>query len=365
MLSSSSNSAFGSWCELPTTLGIFRMYDSGDERVRILTIGDIRAQGSHPLVRIQSSCMASEIFAARDCDCADQLRESMKLIATEGRGIILHLHQEGRGHGLSTKIRAVGMMQREHLDTTEAFDALGVEQDIRTYSSVVALLNGLGIDSVRLISNNPRKRDFLQASSIRVEMVSTHPVSRPENREYLQTKNAKLGHHLPLGDDVDQSSNPITFYHSDQPWGWLSNFSDHAIFMRSRVWPSVEHFYQAQKFVGTPNEEVIRLAETPTQAKLRAQEIAGSHRRVDWDLIKEHVMLEGLRAKFSQHPDLCRSLLATGERKLAERTTSDSYWGDGGDGLGRNRLGTLLMQVREELRKLDQQGTIVAENPGD
>lgn len=343
------DNALTNWCELPTALGTFRMYDAGNDKLRVVCFGDIRSQGQRPLLRIHSSCIASELFGARDCDCADQLREAMKLIAAEQRGIICHVHQEGRGHGLSAKIRAVGIMQREHLDTVEAFDALGLQQDVRTYGDVVALLADLGVAEVRLITNNPRKRDYLQNSGIRVDMVSTHPVSRLENHEYLLTKNAKLGHHLPLGGDGAQTSDPIRFYHSDQPWGWLSNFSQHAVCINDRVWPTVEHYYQSQKFTGTPNEEVIRVAETPTKAKLCAEALSKAHCRERWDLVKEQVMLDGLRAKYRQHPDLGRMLVRTAERTLVEHTALDSYWGDGGDGTGRNRLGVLLMQVRAEL----------------
>ncbi len=98
------------------------------------------------------SCLASEVFGAMDCDCADQLRESMKRIAHEGRGLIIHMHQAGRGHGLSAKIQAVHAMQHSGLDTVEAFDALGLEQDTRSYRKAVDLLRVLDIAAVRLIS---------------------------------------------------------------------------------------------------------------------------------------------------------------------------------------------------------------------
>lgn len=330
-------------------MGEFRMYDSGDDAVCIVSLGDLRELGARPLVRIHSSCMASEVFAARDCDCADQIREAMKRIATEGRGFLIHLRQEGRGHGLSLKIRAVGQMQRCGLDTVEAFEALGVEPDVRSYEGAVNVLRRLGISSVRLLTNNPRKARFLESVGVRVETVSTHPTVRAENRAYLASKNHKLGHRIPLEHDDDPSA-PIRFYHSDQPWGALSNFSSHAILLRRRIWPTVEHYYQGQKFAGTIHEEAIRTAETPTLAKRRAEELTPDHRRADWATVKDRVMLAALRAKFQQHPDLCEQLLHTGDRELVEHTTNDTYWGDGGDGRGRNRLGELLMRVRGELR---------------
>ena len=344
------NSPLDSWCALPTPIGEFRMYDSGDERVRIVCFGDLQDQGKDPLLRIHSSCLASEVFGALDCDCADQLREAMKLIVTEGRGLIIHIHQEGRGQGLSKKIQAVGAMQRDNLDTVTAFETLGLEQDARSYGSAVRVLRQIGIDSVRLISNNPRKIRYLKDSDIQVAMVNTHPTIRAENAAYLQTKNAKLGHYLPLKADADSNST-IRFYHSDQPWGELSNFSRHAVFLHGRVWPTVEHFYQAQKFAGTPQEELIRVCSTPMLAKQRAIELTQPYRRADWHEVKEEMMLAGLRAKFGQHPDLQGRLLSSGSRELVEHTKQDAYWGDAGDGSGKNRLGHLLMQVRMELRR--------------
>lgn len=342
------SSFFQNWCSLPTAMGEFRMYDADSEDVHLVCFGDVREQGPRPLVRVHSSCLASEVFGAMDCDCADQLREAMKLIANDGRGLIIHLHQEGRGQGLSRKIRAVGAMQRERLDTVEAFEMLGLEQDVRNYGAAVQVLRALGIDQVRLISNNPAKSRFLTERGIHVEMVGTHPTIRPENIDYLRTKRAKLDHRLVL-DDQDAGVGDVLFYHSDQPWGELSNFSRHAVLIHGRIWPTTEHFYQAQKFAGTSREEQIRCSATPTLAKHLALEWKGQ-RRGDWAVVKEDIMLEGLRAKFSQHPDLRERLLATGDRTLVEHTEHDAYWGDAGDGSGRNRLGVLLMSVREELR---------------
>ena len=344
------NAVLDSWCKLPTSMGDFRMYDTGDEQVRVVCLGDLQDQGVEPLLRMHSSCLASEVFGAVDCDCADQLREAMKLIATEGRGLIVHVHQEGRGQGLSRKIKAIHKMQRDDLDTVEAFEALGLEQDIRRYDAAVGLLRRLGIDRVRLISNNPLKAGYLQQHGVSVATVNTHPSIRPENAQYLETKKRKLGHQLPLEAD-ERATEAIRFYHSDQSWGELSNFSRHAVFLLGRVWPTVEHFYQAQKFASTPHEEVIRRCASPTLAKHRATELSDQHRRQDWPYAKEQVMLDGLRAKFSQHPDLRDRLLRSGDRLLVEHTANDAYWGDAGDGTGRNRLGHLLMRVRAELRE--------------
>jgi GTP cyclohydrolase II len=335
-------------CELPTPMGLFHMIDTGDEALRMVCVGDVWRQGPRPLVRMHSSCLASEVFDALDCDCADQLRESMKRMANEGRGLVFHLHQEGRGQGLSLKIRAVGLMQQQGLDTAEAFEALGLEQDVRVYHPVVAVLRRLGIDHVQLISNNPRKIEFLERHGIRVDRVPTHPTLRAENVDYLATKRDKLQHSLVL-DTPDSSDAPIRFYHSDQPWGELSNFSRHAVFLKGRIWATTEHYYQAQKFAGTELEERVRVSPTPTEAK-RLAHAWSDERRPGWSQRKHRVMLEALQAKFGQHPDLAARLVSSGRRELVEHTEHDDHWGDGGDGSGTNMLGRLLMRVRDELR---------------
>lgn len=342
--------ALDNWCTLPTPMGNFRMYDTGLEDVSVISMGDVQSLGPRPLLRVHSSCRASEVFGALDCDCADQLREAMKLMATEGSGLIVYQHQEGRGHGLSLKINAVKTMERDGLDTAEAFDKLGLEQDVRCYPEAVAVLQQLRINEVRLVSNNPRKAAFLNTHGIQTARVNTHPNIRPENADYLQTKNAKLGHQIPL-DDLLHSDSPIHFYHSDQPWGEFSNFSKHAVFLNGKIWPTVEHYYQAQKFAAPIHQELIRCCLTPMKAKIIAYELSDQHGRNDWINIREQIMLEALKAKFEQHPDIASKLLSSGDRKLIELTEKDDFWGDSGDGSGQNRLGQLLMQVRAEIRQ--------------
>lgn len=335
------------WCTLPTAMGNFRMYDTGNESVRLISKGDVYKFGKMPLLRIHSSCLASEVFGANDCDCADQLSESLKLIAIEGEGLIIHLHQEGRGQGLSNKIRAVRLMESDDLDTVEAFEHLGLEQDIRNYDSAVTILKSLDIIAVRLISNNPRKRQFLQDNGIEVSSVNTHPNIRPENEMYLHTKNQKLGHQLPL-EKIRLNEDEIRFYHSDQPWGEFSNFSQHSIFIDEINWLTVEHYYQAQKFIDKELRERIRLSKTPILAKTTATEM-NELRRSNWAELKESVMLEALRGKFAQHPELAELLRTTSQKRLVESTSNDAYWGESRDGIGQNRLGELLMLVRTEL----------------
>lgn len=335
------------WCVLPTPSANFRMYDTGDDRVRLITLGEITEMGDVPLVRVHSSCLASEVFGAQDCDCADQLRESLRLIAREGAGMVFHLDQEGRGHGLAVKIDAVGRSQRDYLDTVEAMESLGLKQDTRTYIPVAEVLRSLGVGRVRLITNNPAKIRFFRERGLGVQVVHTHPVVRDENIGYLRAKNAKLGHELELNDHR-KTTGTIRFLHSDQAYGWLSNFSAHAIYAEGVVWPTVEHFYQAQKFESPQQREAIRVCRSPTLAKDAARE-ARSPRDPAWPDIKDGVMARGVRAKFEQHPDLADKLRDTGLRPIIEDSPHDAYWGDGGDGQGLNALGRLLMRVRQEL----------------
>jgi N-glycosidase YbiA len=143
---------------------------------------------------------------------------------------------------------------------------------------------------------------------------------------------------------------PIRFYSTKDEDGWMSNFFASPIVIGGKTWATTEHYFQAQKFAGTPHEEELRLAKSP-MVVARMGRARSRPLRADWERVKDDVMLEALRAKFSQHPGLKSRLLATGQAPLVEHTRNDRYWADGGDGTGRNRLGELLMQVREELRR--------------
>ncbi|MEN9217237.1 MAG: NADAR family protein [Gloeomargarita sp. HHBFW_bins_162] len=145
----------------------------------------------------------------------------------------------------------------------------------------------------------------------------------------------------------------IYFYQVDQPYGYLSNFSPHPIRLDGHTWPTVEHYYQAQKFVGTPDEYLVaKIRQLPTPM-LAAQTGRNPQykRRPDWEAIKRDVMLKAVRCKFTTHPDLTRLLLATGTEELVENSPIDTYWGCGPNGTGWNHLGKILMQVRQELAK--------------
>lgn len=131
-------------------------------------------------------------------------------------------------------------------------------------------------------------------------------------------------------------------------YGYLSNFWPAPITLKGVVWPTSEHYFQAQKFAGTAHEEAIRQTPSPMIAARMGRSRARPL-RPDWDDVKEQIMFEALRAKFGQHADLAALLRATGDALLIERSARDAYWADGGDGHGLNRLGALLMRLRDEL----------------
>lgn len=144
----------------------------------------------------------------------------------------------------------------------------------------------------------------------------------------------------------------INFYSTTGEYGCFSNFSKHRVFLKGKNWPTSEHYFQAQKFAGTEHETEVGQAKTAMIAARMGRDRKRPLRR-DWEAVKETVMMEALRAKFTQHEDLREILLGTGDAKLVEHTANDSYWGDGGDGSGKNRLGILLMRLRNELRAQD------------
>ena len=142
----------------------------------------------------------------------------------------------------------------------------------------------------------------------------------------------------------------IEFYREDEKYGEFSNFYPSPITIDGKEWATTEHFFQAMKYEGTDREELIRNAKTPKEAFTLGRD-RNFQRREDWNSVKDDIMLKGLRAKFTQHKDLNQLLLWTGKRKLVEHTENDAYWGDGGDGTGKNMMGNLLMKLREELQK--------------
>lgn len=141
----------------------------------------------------------------------------------------------------------------------------------------------------------------------------------------------------------------ILFYRVSEAYGEFSNFAPYPITLKGKQWPTSEHYFQAQKFAGTEHEQVIRKLSSPMIAARQGRSRKLPLRR-DWESVKDNIMREALFAKFTEHLELQKLLLETGDAVLVEHTRNDRYWGDGGDGSGKNRLGLLLMELREELR---------------
>lgn len=140
----------------------------------------------------------------------------------------------------------------------------------------------------------------------------------------------------------------INFYRVSEEYGEFSNFSPHRIFLDGSYWKTSEHYFQAMKFENPADRDAVRHAHGPMEAANIGRDRKRKLRR-DWESAKDDVMRKAVRAKFTQHDELRALLLSTGDAKLVEHTTNDRYWGDGGDGSGRNKLGQILMEIRAEL----------------
>ncbi|MBO6813085.1 MULTISPECIES: GTP cyclohydrolase II [Marinobacter] len=193
-------------CRLPTPFGVFDMHgfeepDTGKEHVA-LTLGDLDSD-EPMLARTHSECLTGDALYSMRCDCGYQLEEALRSIAREGRGILMYLRQEGRGIGLLNKIRAYHL-QDQGADTVEANERLGFAADLRDYSMCKDMLEHLGIKSLRLMTNNPRKVKALSSYGIAIaERVPLHVGRNPHNEHYLDTKQSKLGHWLETHQDDD------------------------------------------------------------------------------------------------------------------------------------------------------------------
>ena len=178
--------------DLPSTQIIaFRASDDGEEHVALM-VG--APGGQPPLVRIHSECLTGDVFSSLKCDCGLQLKAALRLIGKAGGGVLLYLRQEGRGIGLANKLRAYQLQDRG-LDTVEANRRLGFADDERDYAMAAAMLRALGIEAVRLLTNNPAKVAGLDGAGISVvERVAHHMPVNPHNADYLETKRAKSGH---------------------------------------------------------------------------------------------------------------------------------------------------------------------------
>ena len=179
---------FGEW-----RLRLYRSLVDGREHVALIK-GEV--DGRPTLARVHSECFTGDVLGSLKCDCQDQLIATMEAIEKEGRGVIVYMRQEGRGIGLANKLRAYEL-QEKGLDTVEANQKLGFKPDLREYGTGAQILRDLGLEALRLITNNPRKIVGLEGHGLRVvERISLATPAHSHNAKYLKTKKEKLGHFL-------------------------------------------------------------------------------------------------------------------------------------------------------------------------
>ncbi|HEU5257376.1 MAG TPA: bifunctional 3,4-dihydroxy-2-butanone-4-phosphate synthase/GTP cyclohydrolase II [Vicinamibacterales bacterium] len=185
--------------QLPTEHGDFEIYaydNVVDEMTHVALVRGEVGDGKDVLVRVHSKCLTGDVFHSARCDCGAQLDTAMARIAEEGRGVLLYLNQEGRGIGLANKIRAYEL-QDQGFDTVEANERLGFKPDQRDYGIGAQILTDLGVKSMRLLTNNPRKFVGLQGYGLSIsEAVPLEIPASESTRKYLKTKKDKLGHKL-------------------------------------------------------------------------------------------------------------------------------------------------------------------------
>ena len=186
--------------EFPTQFGLFRIfgfegkYGDNVEEAVALRMGDLT--GAPPLVRIHSQCLTGDVFHSLRCDCRAQLEIALKSIAQEGRGLLIYELQEGRGIGLLNKLRAYEL-QDQGADTVEANERLGFDGDLRNYGLPGTILRHFGLESIRLLSNNPEKVQAVEKAGVRVtERVPCLADVVDTRQAYLRTKKEKMGHLL-------------------------------------------------------------------------------------------------------------------------------------------------------------------------
>ncbi|MEO1524743.1 MAG: GTP cyclohydrolase II [Planctomycetota bacterium] len=192
--------------KLPTKYGDFEVIiysvDFEAQEPVALIFGDVSDNSGRelpPLVRMHSSCFTGDLISSLRCDCGDQLHMALRMIADEGRGAVVYLPQEGRGIGLAAKIKAYAL-QDQGLDTVEANHALGFKADMRDYGVGLQILKDLGMNAVRLLTNNPKKREAFNLRGFDLQLVDQVPIVPPvneHNKQYLETKREKMGHELP------------------------------------------------------------------------------------------------------------------------------------------------------------------------
>ena len=172
----------------------FRPANGAAEHLAII-IGELEnLKNDEPLIRVHSSCYTGDLLGSLSCDCGDQLRQTIRMMDKEGGGIILYLMQEGRGIGLTNKLRTYHLQADENMDTVEANEFLGFEDEEREFTPAVAMLTQLGIKAVRLVTNNPKKVKGLEELGIKVAKRVPLIAQHKHNEDYLATKAEKSGH---------------------------------------------------------------------------------------------------------------------------------------------------------------------------
>ncbi len=186
--------------DLQTKHGYFKLhaYESADDqKTHIALVKGNVSDGEPVLVRMHSQCFTGDVFGSLRCDCGEQLETAMELIQKGGRGVLVYMRQEGRGMGLGNKIRAYKLQDSEGLDTVEANEQLGFPPDLRDYGVGAQILADLGVQKMRLLTNNPRKVSGLEGHNLAiVERIPLQTLPHEFNRRYLETKRTKLGHLL-------------------------------------------------------------------------------------------------------------------------------------------------------------------------
>lgn len=186
--------------DLPTAFGTFRITAYRDPATGLDHVALLRGDvaGTQVLVRVHSECLTGDTFGSMRCDCGEQLHESLRRISEQERGILLYMKQEGRGIGLANKVQSYAL-QDSGLDTVEANEAMGFPADLRRYDIAAAILQDLGAESVRLLTNNPAKVEQLGACGVNViERVPLETEPNESNRRYLEAKRDRMQHLLAL-----------------------------------------------------------------------------------------------------------------------------------------------------------------------